>query len=885
MSPRKAAPRGSLKEYHRKRDFAVTPEPRGAEKKGEGRSFVVQKHAASHLHYDFRLELEGVLKSWAVPKGPSLDPADKRLAMEVEDHPIEYGGFEGIIPKGQYGGGTVMIWDRGTWEPAEDPHAGYRDGKLVFSLDGEKLKGRFHLVRTRGRDRRDEKRSWLLFKEKDAEARPGFSVAEEMPLSATTGRSMEEIAADEDRIWDSRKGEIPGKRKMPKRAARVAARPAEKPTKSAPAKPARETGALAIAAAALKGARKGALPKSVQAQLPTLVDAAPDGDGWLHELKLDGYRILARKDGAKVTLLSRNGLDWTSRMRSVAEGVAKLPARTALLDGEVVVLGPDGRTSFNALQNVFELGEKARLTYFVFDLLHLDGVDVAGARLDERKALLAQLVEDTPEPLRYGDHVAGGGPRFFEAACGRELEGIVSKRRDCPYAPGRGKTWLKVKCHREQEAVIGGFTEPSGSREGLGALLLGLWEGEKLVYAGKVGTGFTQKSARELRRRLDDIETPKSPFVGTVREKGSHWVKPELVAQVRFGEWTPDHRMRHPSFLGLRIDKPAKDVVEEKPERRPDSVQRQSKKLSAAPGPAPKFTHTPKKGEGEEIAGVRITNGDRVLYPEQGVTKRDLARYYEAIAEWVVPHLVDRPTTLVRCPEGLGKECFYQKHSGTWAPASLRRALIPENRKTGEYLIVDDIAGVVGLVQIGVLEIHTWNSTVTDLEKPDRLVFDLDPDEGLPWAKTVEAARLLREGLETLGLTAFVKTTGGKGLHVVTPLVPDAGWEACVDFSRQVVTTIEQARPDDFVTNMRKVLRKGKIFLDYLRNVRGSTSVAAYSTRARPGAPVSVPLAWEELGPKTTGDRFTIANVPTRLASLKVDPWADYERSRVKLPR
>lgn len=855
-----ARAKGSLREYHRKRDFAITPEPKGSveakERTKPGRSFVVQKHAASRLHYDFRLEMEGVLRSWAIPKGPSLDPADKRLAMETEDHPLEYGGIEGIIPKGQYGGGTVMVWDRGTWEPLEDPHRGYRDGKLVFALKGKKLKGRFHLVRTKGRAARDDERSWLLFKEKDAEARPGYAVADSEPLSATTRRSMEEIAADEDRVWDSATGERKG-------TGRKASRP-RKPKLPAVG-------------------RAAPLPRAPGAQLPTLVDAAPPGDEWLHEIKLDGYRILARKDGAKVTLLSRNGLDWTARMRAVAEGVARLPVAAALLDGEVVVFGADGRASFNALQNVFELGEKAALTYVVFDLLHVEGRDLTGLPLRERKDVLQTLLKSAPSPLRYGDHVVGSGPAVFEEACKTGLEGIVSKRADALYAPGRSRAWLKVKCHREQEAVIGGFTEPSGSREGLGALLLGVWEGKELAYAGKVGTGFTQKGARELRRKLDELETKSSPFREKVREKGSHWVEPILVAQVRFGEWTPDNRMRHPSFLGLREDKPAREVSREEPAPAPPPAAVERGKEKAAEKP-PTAREREKKGEAETIAGVRITHPDKVLYPEQGVTKGDLARYYEALAEHVVPHMKDRPTTLVRCPEGVHKECFYQKHTGTWAPDTLRRVKIREEKKTGEYLIVDDVSGVVGLVQIGVLEIHTWNSTVTDLEMPDRLVFDLDPDEGLPWTKVVEAARLIKDGLAALGLGAFVKTTGGKGLHVVTPLVPDAGWQACAEFSRRVAETVEHARPDQFTTNMRKAVRTGKIFLDWLRNVRGATSVAAYSTRAKPGAPVSVPLSWDELGPKTKGDTFTIATVPKRLAKLKVDPWAGYDEARRKLP-
>lgn len=927
-----------LKEYFRKRDFAVTPEPKGAEGKRDGRSFVIQKHAASHLHYDFRLELEGVLKSWAVPKGPSLDPADKRLAMETEDHPIEYGSFEGIIPAGQYGGGTVVLWDRGTWKPVEDPHKGYRAGRLKFELEGEKLGGLWTLVKTGGKNSRGESRSWLLFKDRDEHAKPGAKkgIAETRPESVATGRTLEEIASAKDRVWNSNRGTAENVARgatavhaaKSVRAAKgtrpVKAEPAAKGTRAAKtAKTSKATTATTaktpktaktkspksaktkttkagpvVDVAAIEGARASRLPDFVQPQLPTLVSEPVPGEGWLHEMKLDGYRILCRIDRGAVTLLSRNAKDWTKSFTSIASAASALPATTALLDGEVAVLLPDGRTSFNALQNALSGETPAGLVYFVFDVLHLDGRDLTPVPLVARKDALKALLASAPAkgPLRYSDHITGDGEAFFREACRLNLEGVVSKRKDAPYEPGRGRSWLKVKCLLAQEFVIVGFTDPEGSRVGIGALLLGVHDaGGALRYVGKVGTGFSQKIARELRARVDKLERKTAPFDG--RPPGlarAHWVEPELVAEAVFSEWTPDGKLRHPSFKGLREDKPAREIVREVPQPLEEvaapAARKDAKSMDASASKkrvattkktaaTTKKAGAPAKSEAV-VAGVTLTNADRVLYPELGLTKLDLARFYESIADWMLPHLVDRPTTLVRCPEGLAKPCFYQKHTGWWAPPSLRRAKIQEREKVGEYLFVDDVAGLVGLVQIGILEIHTWNSVLATLEKPDRLVFDLDPDEELPWSRTVEAALLVRERVEAVGLASFVKTTGGKGLHVVVPLVPRAGWDECADFARTLCQEIETERPEHYTSVMSKARRKGKIFLDYLRNVRGATSVTAYSTRAKPRAPLSVPLFWEELAePRLEIDPFAL---PKRLAR-KEDPWAEYERSRVDL--
>jgi bifunctional non-homologous end joining protein LigD len=913
-----------LREYHRKRDFAITPEPKGTESKRGGRSFVIQKHAATRLHYDFRLEMEGVLKSWAVPKGPSLDPADKRLAMQTEDHPIEYGGFEGIIPEGQYGGGTVLLWDRGTWEPLEDPHQGLGKGALKFRLEGEKLKGKWALVKIKGRDARDDAKSWLLIKERDEYVRSSsvYDITRDRPESVATGRTLEQIAADRDRVWNSNREEAGEVRGRSARAARVAR---SKPAAAPPPPPAAPRADLAAAAAAIPGAGKADLPATVKAQLATLVDEPPRGAEWLHEMKFDGYRILARLDRGHARLLSRNGKDWTAHFPTVAKAVEGLPARTALLDGEVAVVLPSGTTSFQALQNALTAQDQGQLAYFLFDLLHLEGTSLVEARLEERKAVLQDLLgTPTPgSPLRYSDHVAGSGEQFFQQACKLGVEGIVSKRRDAPYEPGRSRSWLKVKCLLRQEFVIGGYTDPEGSRVGIGALLVGVHDAEgRLEFAGKVGTGFTTKTLQDLRRRLAALEQPQSPFK-QARVPGvtkAHWVRPELVAEVAFTEWTSDGRLRHPSFQGLREDKkpeeivreipkPVETVAEPAPRTPPDRARAGSdrsattRKAKADPTPSPARTsgparpfrgrsaegerlqskRGPKTGGEEVIAGVRLTHPDRVLYPPQGITKRDLAQFYVSIADWILPHVKGRPLTLVRCPEGAEKGCFYMKHSGVWAPPALRRVNIQEKTKKGEYLVADDLAGIVSLVQMGILEIHTWNAVADDIERPDRVVFDLDPDPSVGWDRVVEAAVALRGRLEALGLESFVKTTGGKGLHVVVPLRPASTWEESFAFSRAVAEEMERGQPRAYTTAMPKAQRRGRILIDYLRNNRGNTSIAAYSTRARPGAPVSTPITWDELEKGVRPDQYHVGNVPERLRGLKADPWKRYWSVRQRI--
>jgi bifunctional non-homologous end joining protein LigD len=866
-----------LQEYKRKRDFKKTPEPAGKVHAQPGSSFVIQKHAATRLHYDFRLEMEGVLRSWAVPKGPSLDPAEKRLAVHVEDHPLEYGDFEGIIPKGQYGGGTVLLWDRGTWYPDGDPVAAYRKGHLKFRLDGEKLHGGWHLVRMHGERAGENKENWLLFKEDDEAAVPGSgdAVTTEYPDSVETHRGIEKIAADPDRVWQSNRAE---EVKQVEETKKAKAKPKKTAEKKSPAVP---------------GARKGKLPGEIEPELATLVSAPPADDGWLYEVKLDGYRILCAVEDGEAKLFTRRANDWTQRFAPLAAAAAKLPVSSALFDGEAVVLKPDGTTSFQALQNALNEDRKSALVYYAFDLLHLDGWDLRPAPLTARKEALRALLGEN-QTIRYSDHVQGQGEGFYQQACSFGLEGIIAKRADAPYRSGRGKDWLKVKCLKRQEFVVAGFTDPEGSRVGLGALLLGVHDpAGDLLYAGKVGTGFDQKLLRDLRKRLDKLERKTPAFANPPRgaeARRSHWVEPKLVAEIAFTEWTEDGVLRHPTFQGLREDKPASEVVREEPQDRP---QPQSRKTEPAPQAKktrgkktmapPVHPIAPDAATATEFSGVRFTHPERVLFPEQGVTKRDLAIYYERIADWILPHIAKRPLTLVRCPEGRQKQCFYQKHVTDQFPKSVKRVEVAEGGKNVPYGAVTSMEGLLSLVQMGALELHIWGAHLDAIEKPDYVVFDLDPDEGLGWDRVVEGAKTLRVLLEHLGLRTWLKTTGGKGLHVCLPLARRAGWDEVKAFTKAVSETMVAHDPSRYTAKLPKASRKGKIFIDYLRNGRGATSIAAYSTRARPNAPVSAPLFWEELDTDVRANTFTVKTLPERLEELKSDPWEDFLKVKQSL--
>ncbi len=624
----------------------------------------------------------------------------------------------------------------------------------------------------------------------------------------------------------------------------------------------------------IAGAKKAKLPAFVQPQLATLVDSVPQGDEWLHEIKFDGYRILCRIDNKHARFLTREAQDWTGRFGALVEAAQGLPLRQAFLDGEVVALEENGKTNFQLLQNSIKQNNTATLVYFVFDLLYLDGSDLTRSPLRDRKKILEQILKPkrakkAPNSLRYSEHWIGQGDELYQESCRKGLEGIISKKADQPYRSGRGRDWLKIKCSKNQEFVIGGFTEPAGSRSGLGALLVGVHDEKgNLLYAGRVGTGFTQQSLKELRSRLNSLERDSAPFINPPRgaeARGVHWVEPRLVGAVAFTEWTTDNLLRHPSFQGLREDKPAKQVTRENVNRQKNS-------------PAP-------VSQGNvEIAGIKLTHPDRVLYPDQGITKLELAHYYEQVADWMIPHLKGRPLTLVRCPEGYKKQCFYQRHVTESLRDPIQSIRVKEGRSTVSYVAVDSAAGLMALVQMGVLEIHTWGSRQDRLEQPDRLIFDLDPDPALPWQQIKEAAETLRDRMSGLGFSAFVKTTGGKGLHVVVPITPKQDWEAVKLFTKKVAEDLVREAPQRYTATMSKSKRKGKIYIDYLRNTRTATAVCAFSTRARANAPVSAPVHWNELATDVRGEYFTIRNVPQRLARQRTDPWEGYEKARRPIP-
>jgi bifunctional non-homologous end joining protein LigD len=873
----------ALERYREKRDFKITPEPSGRviPRPRRALSFVIQKHAASHLHYDFRLELNGVLLSWAVPKGPSLDPADKRLAMHVEDHPIEYGSFEGIIPAKQYGAGTVLLWDRGTWIPKGDPVAGYAKGHLKFELEGEKLNGGWTLVKTHSSKYggKSGDKAWLLIKENDSFAQRGADarIVDDAPESVLSGRSLEDIAAQREHVWHSNKSV----------AANVRAGAVSK-AKSSPVKSRKGP----EGPSAIVGARVAKLPSSLSPMLATLVDAMPPGDEWLHEIKFDGYRMLCRIDQGKVTIFSRNGKEWTAALGRVADAVGELGLKSAWLDGEVTVVDDRGRTSFQALQNALSDPAGERLVYFVFDVLYLDGYDLQGVSLSERKRLLRSLIPKTASKVRFSVDVPGSGAEFFKQACALGLEGAVSKRATSTYRGGvRTRDWIKVKCAQRQEMVIGGFTDPQGSRSGFGALLLGVYEPDgKLRYSGKVGTGFNDQMLASLRRKLDGLAQSTSSFVNPPRgfeAKGVHWVKPKLVAEIAFTEWTQDGTLRHPSFQGLRQDKSAADVVRERPvhevDMKPAKPATKPSKSAANPGPpaqrkaAVGATKTKASAEtSDTVAGVKLSHPEKLLYPESKFAKLDLARYYENIGEWILPHLRERPLSLVRCPDGWNAECFYQKHASKSVNPAVTRIEVPESGGQATYMAANSLSALIALVQWGVLELHPWGSRKPRLDRPDRLIFDFDPDDAVKWDELVAAVGVLRTLLGDLGLTGFLKTTGGKGLHVVVPIRATLDWEQAKGFTKAIADLMARTFPDRFLAVMSKSRRKGKIFIDYLRNASGATAIAPYSLRARANAPVATPIGWDEMTEDVRFDHFNLRTVPPRLSALKSDPWADF---------
>jgi bifunctional non-homologous end joining protein LigD len=848
----------SISTYRGKRDFGRTPEPAPAAGKRARKQaiFVVQKHAASRLHWDFRLEHGGVLWSWAVPKGPSLDTGHKRLAMRTEDHPLEYAGFEGVIPAGNYGAGVVEIWDRGTWLPVGDAAADLARGEIKFELDGARLHGRFVLIRLKPRPG-ERGESWLLIKEHDGLEQAGVDAAEleGTPLPASA----------------------PAKpRRKPARAE------AAKPKKTAEKAKAPKTIAGA-AWQAPEGARKAALPSGQAPMLASTADAPPQGGEWLSEIKFDGYRLIVRKDGATVTLLTRNGLDWTHRLRAVADAVGKLPADTLLADGELVALEPGGLSSFPDLQAALKEGRTFRLHLYLFDLLYRDGYDLRDLPLTARKAALVSLVPEQ-DFIRVSDHLEGVTDHVRRSACAMGLEGIICKRADGAYHAGRSRDWLKVKCQGREEFVVLGWTEPAGSRTGLGSLQLGFYAPDKaLHYVGGCGSGFTDATLRDLSARLDGLASaaPKQLLLTEEKPpKGLHWVLPELVAEVQYTGWSGAGRLRHPVFLGLREDKAAADVVREVPN--PDAVRREL--AGAVASHSGRIVRAAKpSARASEMGGVRLTHPERELWPAEGghkaVTKQDLAAYWQAVAAVALPGIAERPLAFVRCPDGIDGEHFFQKHANRGMPDALHEGAFDE----APYLALDDVAGLIATAQMSAVELHSWGSALPDAGKPDRLVFDLDPGEGVAWAAITAAAHDIKARLEQEGFASWCRTSGGKGLHVVVPLRDAPDWDATRAWCRGFAEALEREKPALYVASVPKARRRGKILIDWLRNGLGSTAIASFSPRARPHATVAVPVSWREVGAKLDPQAFTVHSVPARLAKLRTDPWDGFGSAKQSL--
>ena len=835
----------SIATYRSRRDFSATrePAPGAAPQAGNAPIFVVQKHDATRLHYDFRLEHGGVLWSWAVPRGPSLDPKDKRLAVHVEDHPLDYANFEGTIPEGQYGAGTVEIWDRGTWAPvSDDPAADLGRGEMKFTLDGGRLHGRFVLIRLKPRPN-ERAENWLLIKEHDEHESAGTGVDQlsEQPLTPAPVPVERPVAAA-----------------AVERSA-VAARP--------------DTAADGAPAPA---AKRGKLPTTQAPQLASLAEEPPDSGEWMSEIKFDGYRLLAFKEGKTVRLLTRNGLDWTHRVQPMADAIAKLPRDSMLLDGELVALRPDGLTSFADLQSALSDGKTGALVFYAFDLLHLDGWDMRPCRLDARKGVMATLGIWT-DTVRFSDHADGDAGPIRRQACSMGLEGIIAKKADAPYRAGRSADWLKLKCQNREEFVIVGWTPPAGRRAGFGSLHVGFHDASgALHYIGGVGTGFRDEELTSLRKRLDGMATPAPDGLllsGERPDTKIKWVRPELVAEVQFAGWSGAGRIRHGVYLGLREDKSGADVVREVPDpeakREPFRAHRSGIVVTAKPpdrsGPAPRKPSVP--APARQSGAVKLTHPERELWP--GITKQILAEYWAAVAPVALPGLAGRPLALVRCPDGADGQHFFQKH----AMKGMQQQFREGEQDGAPYLTFDDADGLQAAAQMAAVELHSWGSKVADAGHADQLVFDLDPGPGVDWATTVKTAHEVRERLEKVGLASFCRTSGGKGLHVVAPVTTEADWDSVRAWCRAFAEAMETEAPDRFVASVPKARRSGRILIDWLRNGLGSTAVGSFSPRARPGAPVATPVAWKDVTAKLDPAAFTLLTVPNRLKRLKADPW------------
>ena len=864
-----------LAKYRAKRDFSRTAEPSG-ETRAPASSrlrFVIQKHAASRLHYDFRLEADGVLKSWAVPRGPSLDPGDKRLAVEVEDHPIDYGDFEGTIPAGEYGGGTVMLWDRGYWTPEDgaDPEAALKKGELNFVLEGQKLHGSWALVRLKDRVR-DNRHNWLLIKHRDGAAR---SHDEEDVLaedrSVASGRSMDQIAAGKGRAPKPFIRQAGGKADAVWRSNRDGA---DDDKEDEPMAEAQSAGRSAPGVAS-DGVAVRKMPRFVEPELARLVERPPSGAGWAHEVKFDGYRLQMRIEAGEARLRTRKGLDWTDKFPEIAAAGAGLA--DAIVDGEVVALDHDGAPDFAALQAALSSGDTAPLVYFVFDALFAEGRDLRRLPLKDRKArlkaLLGALKGRAAQRIRYVEHFEAAGDAVLKSACSMSLEGIVSKQLGAPYRSGRGDAWTKAKCRAGQEVVIGGWTTTDGAFR---SLIVGAWRDGKLIHLGRVGTGFGREKVGYLLPALKANEAKASPFIGPGAPKGGagvHWVKPALVAEIEYAGFTGDGLVRQASFKGLRADKPAAEVTPEEPAPVTEPL--------AQPSPAAPSAPKQKPAGGNVVMGVGISHPEKALWPDDGtgqpITKLELARYLETVGPWMLPHIVGRPCSVIRAPDGIDGERFFQRHASKGVSSLLEVMVVSGDRQP--YIAIDRIEALAAVAQWGGVELHPWNCAPHAPDRPGRLVFDLDPAPDVGFDAVVEAAVAMRERLEALGLVSFCKTTGGKGLHVVTPLAPDPklDWETAKAFAREVSARLAADAPDHYLVNMAKAKRGGRIFLDYLRNDRMSTAVAPLSPRARPDAPVSMPLTWPQVKKGLDPKRFTLRAAPALLA--KSDAWKGYDEA------